>query len=279
MVRTFMPTKIYKSTGYCIFCMQSFPMDQMTDEHVIPHFLSGEGEIYFKKSSCSKCNALCNERFEQSASNTDFLVPRLLLDLKRRNRKVAKKLPSCSLYPEGDMRYDDYNVTLPREEYPDVFSLMVFEPPGKVSKVDRGCDLSSLRLCVIHLDRGKKLPSPSVAMRHAHDHTAFSLTLAKIAYCYAVAELGIHGFDGHEIREILSGARKDVYNFVGGVATPEILTKRHFHKLYFRERGDWLTVIVHLFASCGGPPYEVVVGKRNSPEKNLLPRFGFEVPH
>jgi hypothetical protein len=94
-----------------------------------------------------------------------------------------------------------------------------------------------------------------------HSNTEFSLTLAKIAYTYAVAERGLNGFDGDEIRALLRGERDDVYNFVGGLSRPEHFANRHLHALYIRERGDVLTVVVHLFASCKMMPYEVVVGK------------------
>jgi hypothetical protein len=93
------------------------------------------------------------------------------------------------------------------------------------------------------------------------------MTIAKIGYCFAVAELSLDGFQGDKIRDLLAGRRDDVYNFVGGVSVPETLTNRHLHGLYLRRRGDWWTVLVHLFASCSADqskpsaPYEVVVGK------------------
>lgn len=94
------------------------------------------------------------------------------------------------------------------------------------------------------------------------------MMLAKIGYCYAMAEYGEAYFDATDIRDLLLGNRADVYNFVGNTETPERLSSRELHSLYFRRRGEWLTVLVHLFASCYGPqntnvctPYEVVVGR------------------
>jgi hypothetical protein len=99
--------------------------------------------------------------------------------------------------------------------------------------------------------------------REMRDHTALSLTIAKIGYCFATAELGVDTFDGNEIRALLRGERDDVYNFVGGLSIPQHLTDRHLHKLYIKKRGNCLTVIAHLFASCKMDPYEVVVGTAN----------------
>lgn len=96
----------------------------------------------------------------------------------------------------------------------------------------------------------------------------FAMMLAKIAYCYTMAEYGETYFDAKDIRDLLLGNRHDVYNFVGNTETPERLATRELHGLYFRRRGEWLTVLVHLFASCQGQqntnictPYEVVVGR------------------
>jgi hypothetical protein len=61
-------------------------------------------------------------------------------------------------------------------------------------------------------------------------------------------------------RQLLRGDRDDIYNFVGGSVNDERLTNRFLHYLAFRQRGNWLTVIVHLFSSYEAPPYEVVVG-------------------
>ena len=56
--------------------------------------------------------------------------------------------------------------------------------------------------------------------------------LAKIGYCYAVAEKGFEAFDGDDIRTLLAGKRDDVYNFIGNVAEPEKLANHHLHGLY-----------------------------------------------
>jgi hypothetical protein len=86
--------------------------------------------------------------------------------------------------------------------------------------------------------------------------------LAKMGYCFAMAERSRDGFNGDEIRELLSGDRDDVFNFVGGSVNEERLTARHLHYLACRERKSLLTVIVHLFSSYDAPPYEIVVGAK-----------------
>jgi hypothetical protein len=118
---------------------------------------------------------------------------------------------------------------------------------------------------LFHLGPNPKAP-PAAEVYTLSKNGPFATTIAKIGYCYAVAEKGFEAFDGNEIRDLLAGLRDDVYNFVGNPIETERLATNHLHGLYFRQRGEWLTVFVHLFASCHGAdglavPYEVVVGR------------------
>ncbi|WP_429314812.1 HNH endonuclease [Paraburkholderia sp. GAS448] len=92
-----MPSKTYPSTERCAYCLNEFELDDLTDEHVIPLALSGR--YILEKGACKTCNGGASQRYEQKALNTNFLVPRLLLELKRRRKKSKppKKLPPISL--------------------------------------------------------------------------------------------------------------------------------------------------------------------------------------
>jgi hypothetical protein len=161
----------------------------------------------------------------------------------------------------------DFYIQLSDAEYPPIFSIILFPRAGLLDGVDRGADITSLRVQMFNLGGGSNRAS-NVTASAPMINGPFAKMLAKIGYCYAVAEKGFDGFDGSEIRDLLDGRRDDVYNFVGNVSEPEMLTDRHLHGLYFRERGVWLTVLVHLFSSCNADPnvpsipYEVVVGRK-----------------
>ncbi|MBX4997601.1 hypothetical protein [Rhizobium lentis] len=86
------------------------------------------------------------------------------------------------------------------------------------------------------------------------------MVVAKMAYCYAIAERGLNAFDATDLLDLLMGRRDDIFNFVGRPVEDEHLAMLRLHKFYFRKRGDIITVIVHLFASFGGPKHEVVIG-------------------
>jgi hypothetical protein len=242
--------------GKCIYCLKAFPEGELTREHIIP--LALHGEMVIQHSVCEPCRDKSNRVYENPALQADFLVPRLLLELRRRKKQEKKELPPVAV---GDLvsqgALEEFSIRLEIEQHPRIFSLIMPTVAGKLVGIDRGSTLRDPRVGFINLGGDKN--ATGVTTRHAMNPTAFSLTLAKIAYCFACAERGLGGLD--EIRDLLAGNRDDVYNFVGSWSKKQQLTKKYLHNLYFRERGENLTVLVHLFASCGMDPYEVVVGK------------------
>jgi hypothetical protein len=250
------------SPGACIFCLKALPSDAMTAEHIIPKFLSGVGEWIIENGSCTPCNAHANHAYEQPASNADFLVPRVLLDLKRRKRSGGpKRLPHVA---GEDALYAPKEVFVQRSEagcYLPIYFHLMLPVAGRLCGEERGGNLDQPRIGALNLGLRRARVS-DVTTRTPIDHTAFAMCLAKMAYCFAVVKLGLHGFDGSDIRDLLCGTRSDIYNFVGGHSASEHLSGRHLHAMYLRERGGWFTVLVHLFASFGCGAYEVVIAPR-----------------
>jgi hypothetical protein len=83
--------------------------------------------------------------------------------------------------------------------------------------------------------------------------------LSKIACCFAVAERGFEKYKDSALRELVLGERDDLHNFVGGALNGERLTDRYLHHLAFRKRGEFNTVLIHLFSSYLAPAYEVII--------------------
>ena len=251
------PFREYNGDGRCIFCLMPYPPEGLTLEHIIPRGLNGTW--HFRKASCRACQSHCNHTFENPALNADLYVPRLLLGLRRRS-KDPRYLPKVA-FGDHTLTADDevFIHQLATGNYPPAFHINMLEPAGRLVGIERGGDLPGVRLALCTLDPRKRVFGATT--RHRFDHTAFALTLGKIGYCFACAHWGLDGFNGLEMRQLLCGERQDAYNFVGGTiecGTP--FTKRWLHNLYVREREELATVIVHLFASFGLPPYEVVVG-------------------
>jgi hypothetical protein len=206
-----------------------------------------------------------NERFENEAMQVDLLDARAVLALKRRKRKHQiplkthpfKVLDECGLMRE---------VQLHPGKHPGRVQWVRFPPPSLLRGQYHGPGFKGQ----IEMWWGNLLPE-RVKYRQTEFGVEFTLEtmpllVAKIAYTYAAIELGIDAFDGHEIRELLSGQRLDVFSFVGGVEDElELDTDSAFHCLYVRRRTHLTTIIVHLFASYGAPAWQVVVGPTSPP--------------
>lgn len=260
-----MPARSYDSLGRCIFCLEAFPPDQLTREHIVPRALNGA--FVFQGATCDGCQKL--HEYETTALKVDLAVPRILLGMKGRKRSDKKplKLPPVATGAHlTDTDFSAFDVDLDISEYPPILVMVGLPEAGLLAGVERTGDLTSLTLSFSQIDLSSLIsnsrPRQGVTTRVPQTNGPFATMLAKIAYCYGVAELGLDGFQGAEIRQLLAGMRTDTYNFVGGVSSADCRTgRRSLHELRIAARCPFQTVEVHLFASCGGVRYEVVIGK------------------
>ena len=250
----------YPSFGKCIFCGTT---EDLTDEHIVPEALTGVGQLVIELGSCRQCNNYANENYEQAALNADFAPVRHMLDLrrKRRGKKTKpRRLPlvsyTASIDEVGNAGFDQ---ELPVENYPPLYQFVVHEPAGKLVGIDRSNGATQIRVGFLHLGLKRTTPN-QVTTRLPMIMGGPEMVVAKMAYCYAVAEKGLDVYDARELVDLLMGRRHDVFNFVGSPVEDEHLAMLRLHKFYFRMRGNLNTVIVHLFASFGGPKHEVVIG-------------------
>ncbi|MBB3441278.1 hypothetical protein [Rhizobium sp. BK379] len=149
--------------------------------------------------------------------------------------------------------------TLPAKNYPPIYQYAVHEPAGRLVGIDKREGADSFRLGLVHLGLRNFTPA-HVTTRMPLIMGLSEMVVAKMAYCYAIAERGFNEFDTTDLLDLLMGRRSDVFNFVGRPLYDEHLAMLRLHKFYFRKRGELNTVIVHLFASFGGPKHEVVIG-------------------
>jgi hypothetical protein len=249
----------YPSKGRCLYCFGG-EGTKLTNEHIIPFALNGT--IIALAAVCDQCQKLTHG-FEQTAINADFYEPRIYLDFRRRKKKTEKLLPLAGptglVYGTGP---EGFTVQLGRSNYPPILKFPIFERAGLLEGVERSGTLGSIRLGVVHV--GNNNFQGSASTRTPMNFAASSLLLAKIAHSFAVSELGLDCYNSQGIRDLILGRRQDTMNFVG--SNPKLtkkLTNRKLHGLYWREEGGYVSVLVHLFASLGVPPYEVVVGQKS----------------
>ena len=234
------------------------PPKELTEEHIVPLALSGT--LRFKNATCEPCRKISNERYENPALQADFLAPRILLELKRRHKKTGKRLPVCAFGDSTRSSLETFQLALTKDEYPKRFDWIVLPPPGRLVGVSRGGEIQELRIQSIAVGIATGREPESATTRTLHDHTAFGLTIAKIAYCFAVAELGLERIDLSDLRALLLGQRSDLYNFVGSWQDARRLRLGFLHWLSISRIGGLYVARVHQFASFGCIPRQVVLG-------------------
>ena len=85
--------------------------------------------------------------------------------------------------------------------------------------------------------------------------------LAKIGYSFAVAELGVNGFDSLILPLIRGKDRANTHNFVGSVRADGKGTQEH--EVHFVDlHPDFVTVSIRLFGTLGLGTHYVVVGRK-----------------
>lgn len=281
--------KPYSSAGRCIYCLN--PFDELTREHFVPESLEGS---WFIRGACNECAKRSNEDYENDVLKSDMVrTVRSMLDLKRKrkNKKPPIVMPALFAYGTADkLEIEDTDYVREQCAYPREFAIIALEPAMLLSP-ENGHSLEKrpIRIWLRNIEdlkpRDGVLSDPtvvenaytsktdliltadvdvggqSVSIRQRFPLLKFMRMLAKIAYCFAVAERGLDGFKDSEIRKLVRGERDDCYNFVGGALHGDRLTSSYMHHLAFRERGKWQTVIVHLFSSFHAPAYEVIIGE------------------
>lgn len=251
-----MSPKHYAWDGPCMLCLKNVTL---SEEHIIPLALSGELIVF---GTCAPCNNDANKRYENIALQNDLLVPRLLLKLNRRRakKKGEKELPMVGR-PAKQFGDEVFDLRLGHASYPKVLEWVILRPPGFLTgRLDSngGLDALSIQYIRLTMENNKE----QLVTHHAHSHTAFGLSIAKMAYCFAAAELGLDAFDGEGIRALLSEQRDDLYSFVGSPARWVIpISRAELHRMSYKNVRGLLVVSVNLFASYGACPYDVVVGK------------------
>jgi hypothetical protein len=216
---------------------------------------------------------------------------RAFLNLKRKKKKRPITMPPMFAHgtaPQTTIEESDLLPTSTDGFYPRLFMMLALEPSIRLTTADIVLSQRPFRLWLRNVE--KKTPGPVVltdpaivanaytspmdlmlsadltvegrrfSIRQKFPMLKFMRMLAKIAYCFAVAERGIDRYTDSELRQLVQGSRDDYHNFVGGALNGEHLTDRYLHHLAFRERDNRATVIVHLFSSYNAPAYEVVIG-------------------
>jgi len=253
--------------GNCIYCGSAH---ELTLEHIIPYALGGKLEL--PEASCREC-AKITSSFEHTCLRTMYGPLRLLYDMPSRRKK---KRPSTLLLKIKRTATEEWSyMEVEQEKYPFLILFPYFTAPLLLVKplshenqgaaTDRFWIRGASPAYVFNdllesLTRELRVHS---IMPEAKSHVAeFCQLLAKIAYSYAVAELGYGSFEPYLLPGILRAELADCDSYVGSLDKDEAPSAL-LHELSLGEttRGDKIVVRVRLLSKLGTPTYFVVVGK------------------
>ena len=211
-----MGSKRYAPVGVCIYCGTT--SRKLTDEHIIAYGLNANAIL--PKASCEDCNNI-TKKIEERVLRGFAWQMRTALGFQTRRPKEAPKTFRLGVVRGGV----EEEIDVPVEDHPILLSLPMYAPPvyldNRVYKKGRdykeGIGLSGL-VTVWFRDRDeilRRYNAESIFVVQKMDHIAFAQMLGKIAYCFAVAELGFAAVEEPYILPAILGESNDIGQWVG----------------------------------------------------------------
>lgn len=269
-LKSYLPSqekKVYPPVGNCIYCGSN---QDLTLEHVIPYGLGGKIEL--PEASCRACARITSD-FEHTCLRTMYGPLRLLYDMPSRRKKKRPETLPLKIKKNANDEWSYTNVA--QEQYPFLILFPYFTAPLILARpplpVNRGAATdrfwirgASPAYVFNDLLEGltRKLRVHSI-MPEAKAHVAeFCQMLAKIAYSYAVGELGYNSFEPYLIPNILNAELANCDSYIGSLENDETPSGAlHELSLGNSMNNNLIVVRVRLLSKLGTPTYFVVVGK------------------
>lgn len=267
-LKTFLPEQAqrrYQPVGFCIYCEAT---DCLTDEHIVP--LGFGGRLLLPKASCRRCNEWTSKA-ERACLRTMYGPLRLLYGLP--SRRLTDRPEALPLNVKRTPTSGWELVAVPQEKYPFLVLFPKMEKPGCIT----GADMSAAGCAVASkfwirgaspsyefkslLDRLVREMSVYAVMPEArHDVPAFCHVLSKIAFAYAVAELGFQVAKSPVSRFATDGDLTHCRYFLGGDGEQQPPSSM-LHKLsiHFLPSYPRPVVRLRLLAKLGTPSYLVAL--------------------
>lgn len=260
--------KVYPPVGRCIYCGNT---NGLTLEHVIPYGLGGNIEL--PDSSCFECSKITSS-FERTCLRTMYGPLRLLYGMpSRRKKNRPATLPlKIKKTPTAEWSYTEVE----QSKYPFLVLFPYFTTPLILEKPplpqNRGAATDRLWIrgaspAYVFKDLLKALTKELrvyAIMPEATSHTAeFCQMLAKIAYSYAVGELGNGSFEPYLLPAIMDAKLENCDSYIGSLETDEPPSGL-LHELSLDDPigSNHIVVRVRLLSKLATPTYFVVVGRR-----------------
>ncbi len=254
-----METRTIATVNSCIYCGST---QALTDEHAIPLGLNG---VYvLKKASCISCNTVTT-KFEHD------VLRRLLRYFRayksryktRRKKEIPELFPVQIRTRNGQVK----QIKMPISDWGAVAFVPHFAPPRIISGKEEteGIEVLggyTLRIGGLTKEQlGAKYGITDLHTSATHSPVEYARMLAKIAYCFTVAEFGHIPSENYYVIGAILGKKKDIGTWVG-CRDADVMPKQKDVVVNLHLKDD-CTILVRIkfFGKLKSPTYEVVVGK------------------
>ncbi|HSX42513.1 MAG TPA: HNH endonuclease [Candidatus Saccharimonadales bacterium] len=258
-----MPLPSSRNVDVCIYCGKT---EGLTDEHVIPKAL--DGKLTLLRATCKECGDMTS-KFEGDLLSRDSKgACGLLWDLRASaaigvSRRGTTKNPEMLQFFQDIQTGETTEAMVPVDEYVGFVILPIFNEPLCIIEGDdsAGSSLSTsdFKMYVLNADRRK--PGYRYGGRNRTRNGDFPRFLAKVAYCFAIFNLGYEEIKGSEIVSIISNTSNEQSKWIG--CTAEKVLERQGEAMWAIAMGKYggrLCVKVRIMPQLiDSPEYLVVV--------------------
>jgi HNH endonuclease len=203
--------RIYPGFGCCIYCGSDGGDDGLRDEHIMPYCLGGNAVI--REASCKACEAETSY-LDGYLGRKVFYELRVHSDIQTRNPKNRPTHLKATLQVAGELEVRSF----PAKEQPYAVALPVWDIPGVlVGRAPTTAFPGEGKHFFYYVPESlqAELPQGQFLVNAASNTTTFARAIMKIAYCHAVAELGLDGFRRLVSPQIILGQYSYVSHFIG----------------------------------------------------------------
>ncbi len=253
------PIKI-QSKNQCIYCGKSDI--ELTDEHLVPYFISGNLGHVLLEASCKEC-AKITSRFEMDVARGLWGDSRNAYNFPSRKKKKRKK------YIYLNNKYNpNEKLKIPYDEYPAPMLFYKMHTAGFLMGYNKILDTSS-RWTFISITDDKKLKEferkypGQLSAKLRFNHDSYARLIIKIGYCQILTSLDPSDFRAICLPHILG--EESNHSFILGskqkIDDPEKEMGYNLKSISFGN-DDYLLIIaeVRIVSNNHTPTYHVVVG-------------------
>lgn len=245
----------YEPVGVCIYCRKEPPT---SDEHIIARGLGGA--LILPDASCPSC-AKTTSMVEDHCQTKMYASLRRQFRLPTYHKKRKR--------PARKLEVDGVEQAVADDDFPGLVVALTFPAPSALGLTPDAPEVLTGGVAVGMLPEfGERLnrvrkAGREVSFRSGLEASKYGRMLAKIGHAYAVAELGLDGFEPWLPPFILGDDPPYIGKVVGGAMTPAgDGSDLHAIGLDTEITPDLAVVHLRLFTDRDLPSYWIVAGRR-----------------